>query len=313
MKAVGVTEFGGPEALQVVEIPDPHAGPGEIRLRVRAASVNPADVLVRTGAGGGTMGGPTPPHVPGMDAAGVVDEVGDGAPHRLRVGDRAMAVVLPSEGRGAYAEYVVVPAESVAAAPAGAGFAAAATLPMNGLTAWMALNMLDLQRGQTLLVTGAAGAVGGYAVQLARHEGIRVVADAASADEALVRELGADVVVPRGDDAAADALDAVPGGVDGVVDAALYGQAIVPAVRDGGGVALLRHTVDTVPERGIALHQVAVSRVARDSDALDHLRELAERGVLTLRVAQTFRPEQASEAHRLLAAGGIRGRLVIEF
>ena len=313
MKAVGVTEFGGPEALRVVEIPAPHAGPGEIRLRVHAAAVNPADVLVRTGAGGATMGGATPPHVPGMDAAGVVDEIGDGAATPLRPGDRAMAVVLPSAGRGAYAEYVVVPAASVAAAPAGADFAAASTLPMNGLTARMALDMLALARGQTLLVTGAAGAVGGYAVQLARYEGIRVVADAAPADEALVRELGAEVVVPRGDNAAAVALDAAPGGVDGVVDAALYGQAILPAVRDGGAVALLRHTVTAVPERGIGLHQVAVSRVARDRDKLDRLRELAESGTLTLRVARTFRPEQASEAHRLLAAGGIRGRLVIEF
>jgi NADPH:quinone reductase len=313
MKAVGVFAFGGPEVLRVVDVPEPHAGPGEVRIRVHAAAVSPSDTLMR--AGHVPLPGVKPPYIPGQDAAGVVDEIGQGTVTGLRVGDRVMAAVMPIGPRGgAYAEQVVLPASWVTRAPTGASHAEAATLPMNGLTARLALDLLALSAGQTVAVTGAAGAFGGYLVQLAKADGLRVVADASPADEELVRTLGADAVVARGDDVAARFRDVVPAGVDGLADGALIGASVVAAVRDGGGVAALRGTGSLgVPERGIIHHDVYVPDYFGEWDKLDRLRNLAETGAVTLRVAGTFPPEKAPETHRLLEAGGTRGRLVLEF
>ena len=169
-----------------------------------------------------------------MDAAGEVDEIGEGTDTELHVGDAAMAIVVPDGSHGAYAEYVVVPAASAVRAPSGASAAEAATLPMNAMTARLALDTLALVPGQTLAVTGAASALGGYVVQLAKTDRLTVVADASEADEQLVRELGADVVVRRGDDVAARIREGRPGGVDGLVDGSVQGDALLPAVRDGG-------------------------------------------------------------------------------
>src|SRR6201994_3727216 len=163
MRAVGITEFGGPEALEVVEVPDPEAGPGEVRIRVRAAAVNPTDTLLRDGSRAEMLRDVPAPHVPGMDAAGVVDQLGPGVQTGLQIGDAVMAIVLPRAQHGGYAELVVVPAESVVRAPAGASHAEAASLLMNALTVRAALDALDLRPGQTLAVTGAAGAGGGHA------------------------------------------------------------------------------------------------------------------------------------------------------
>lgn len=171
MRAVGVTEFGGPEALRVIELPGPQAGPGEMGIRVRAAAVSPTDTLIRSGARARQLQDIPPPYVPGTDVAGVLDQIGEGLATDLRAGERVMAIVVPSGSRGAYSEFVVVPAGSVARAPAGATHAEAATLPMNGLTARLALDVLDLAPGQTLAVSGAAGAVGGYASSWARRPG----------------------------------------------------------------------------------------------------------------------------------------------
>ena len=159
MRAVGITEFGGPDALQIVEVPEPEAGSGQVRIRVRAAAVNPTDTLLRDGSRAEMLKNVPPPHVPGMDAAGVLDQIGPGVQTELQVGDAVMAVVLPHGTRGSYAEKVVVPAESVVRAPAGASHAEAASLLMNALTVRAALDALDLQPGQLLAVTGAAGAV----------------------------------------------------------------------------------------------------------------------------------------------------------
>ena len=310
MRAVGVTEFGGPEALHVVELPEVHAGPGEVRLRVHAFAVNPTDTLTRNGARAEALAADPPPYVPGMDAAGVVDEIGDGAATDLRVGERAMAVVVPSGSHGAYAEYVVLPAGSVARVPAGADDVAAATLPMNALTARQALDLLALPAGATLAVTGAAGSFGGYAIQLAKADGLRVVADASEADEELVRGLGADVVVRRGDGVTDRILEAVPGGVDGLADGAVLDDAVLPAVRDGGGIATVRGYTGP-DERGISWHPVWVGSYAQEHAKLDRLREQVESGVVTLRVAGAFPADQAPETHRRLEAGGVRGRHVL--
>jgi NADPH2:quinone reductase len=196
--------------------------------------------------------------------------------------------------------------------PAGATHVEAATLPMNALTARLALDLLALEPGQTLAVTGAAGCFGGYMVQLGKADGLRVIADASPADEELVRQLGADVVVPRGDDVAARIREVVPEGVDGLADGSVQNELLLAAVKDGGGFAAVRgYSGET--ERDIVIHPVWVRTYLKEQAKLDRLRQQVEDGVVTLRVAATFPPEQASEAQRLLEAGGTRGRLVIEF
>lgn len=319
MKTVGVSEFGGPEALRVFEVPEPHAGPGQVRVRVHAATVNPGDRYLRNGALGRTS--PTPPYVPGMEAAGVVDEIGSGTGTDLRLGDRVMAMADPTGPLGgAYAEYVVLPAEQVARAPRGTTHAEAATLPMNGLTARLALDLAGLSPGQTLAVTGAPGAVGGYVTQLAKADGLTVVADAGPADEELVRSFGADIVVGRGTDVARQILRVIPAGAAAVIDAAVIGSAVVaPAVHDGGVIVTLLGegaravSADEIRHRSLLVRMAFVPNYLGDRSRLDRLREQAESGDLTLRVARTFPAEQAAEAHRMMEAGGVRGRLVLEF
>lgn len=310
MRAVGVVEFGGPDALRIVDVPERHAGPGEVRIRATAAAVNPTDTFTRSGARGKALAALPPPYVPGMDVAGVIDEIGAGVATDFAPGDHVMAIVLPTGAHGGYAEQVVVPVESVARVPAGVDDVAAATLPMNGLTARLTLDLLGLAPGQTLAVTGAAGTFGGYVVQLAKVDGLRVVADASAADEQLVRELGADVVVRRGDDVAARIRAAVPGGVDGLADGSVQDAALLAAVRDGGGFATVRGYRGE-SERGIVIHQVWVRDYLREQAKLDRLGALVEAGALTLRVARALPAAQAAEAHRLLERGGTRGRLVL--
>lgn len=311
MKAIGLTEFGGPDVLRVLDLPAPEAGPGEIRIRVHAATVNPVDTLVRRGIA--FVSDAEPPYVPGMDAAGVVEQIGEGTGTDLRAGDHVMAVVVVSGTHGAYAEHLVVPAESVVRVPAGATDVEAATLPMNGLTARMALDLLELPAGATVAVTGAAGAVGGYAVQMAKADGLRVIADAAPKDEALVKELGADVVLPRGTEFPELVRREIPDGVDGLVDTAGVAGLAIRAVRDGGRVASSVGGVEVPGERGIETRHAFVPQYAREHAKLDRLRQLAEEGSLTPRVARALRAEQAPEAHRLLEVGGLRGRVVLTF
>ncbi|MEO3930990.1 NADP-dependent oxidoreductase [Micromonosporaceae bacterium B7E4] len=327
MRAVGLYAFGGPEVLRVIELPEPHAGPGEVRVRVHAAAVNPSDTLLRSGVHASALAGVPGPYVPGMDVAGVVDEVGPGTVTDLSVGDRVMAMLLPvtptPEGTlensgGGYVEYVVRPAGWVVRAPAGASHEAAATLPMNGLTALLALDQLALPPGSTLAVVGAAGALGGYLVQMASNAGLAVVADAAPADEALVRESGAAIVVARG----AEVVDGIrahfPDGVDAVADVALLGTRLFDVVRDGGSLVRIRQADEpggyqAESTRGIRVLTPFVPDYAGRTDKLDEIRRLAEAGVLTPRVAKTLPAAEAPDAHRRFAAGGVRGRLVLTF
>lgn len=313
MRGVGVMEFGGPEALEVVELPETHAGPGEVRLRVHAATVNPTDTFVRGGARADALraSGP-PPYIPGMDAAGVVDEVGEGTETDLQVGDAAMAMVIPSGSHGAYRESIVLQADAVSRAPAGASHAEASTLPMNALTARLSLDQLALSPGQTIAVTGAAGCYGGYMVQLAKADGLRVIGDASEKDEQLVSELGADIVVPRGDDISDQIRQVLPEGVDALADGAVQNELAVGAVRDGGGFASVRGWRGN-GERDIQFHVTWVFEYDRRADLLDRLREQVEEGAVTLRVAATYPAEQAAETHRRLKQGGTRGRFVITF
>lgn len=313
MRAIGLTEFGGPDVLRVIDLPDPVPGPGEVRIRVHAAAVNPTDTMLRAGAVKAWFDGRPGPYVPGMDAAGVVDAVGPDTDTSLRPGDPVVAILQAYGPRGgAYAELVVAPAESVVSMPSGADFPAASTLLMNALTARRALDLVAVPAGGTIAVTGAAGAFGGYAVQLAKSGGLRVFADASEADSRLVKELGADEVVSRGDGVAARFRALVPDGVDAVIDGAAQHGLVVAAVRDGGGLAVVRFW-DGPVDRGVQLHKVLVTDVATDHARLLRLRDQAGAGELTLRVADVLPADQAADAHRRLAAGGVRGRLVLDF
>jgi NADPH:quinone reductase-like Zn-dependent oxidoreductase len=305
MKAVIIRSFGGPEVLEVADVPQPTPGVGQVRIRVAAAAVNPVDVQTRSGAL--TESGLLPAREVigiGWDLAGTVDEVGPGVTG-FAVGDRVLGLsdrlALPLK---AQAEYAVLDADAVGRLPDGVDLVAAATLPLNVLTAAQALDLAAPRPGQTLLVTGAAGGVGGYVVELAARAGVRVVAVADPRDEALVRELGAEHVVPRGVDVASAVRAAVPGGVDTAVDAASIGVAALDAVRGGGSFVAVRGGRAPVPLRGI---RVANVWIRADGPRLT---ALAAAG-LRLRVADTLPLEQVAEAHRRLERGGLRGRLVL--
>ena len=312
MRAVGVTEFGGPEALEVLDLEEPEPGRGQVRIRVAAAAVNPTDTGVREGRYGEALEQHGPPWIPGMDLAGTIDVLGAEV-DRFEIGDEVMAVVTPMRPEGgAYAQSVVVDADSVVHVPDNVSLTQASTLPMNGLTAWLALETLDLGIGDRLLVTGGAGQLASYVIQLAKQDAIRVYADAAPEDRELVESFGADIVLERGDDLAERVREVSPDGVDAVVDTALLHAAIVPAVKDGGGIAAVR-TFEGETERDVEVHQIMVFDVLDRTDQLERLASLAEGGHLQPRVADTLPASRAAEAHERLAEGGVRGRLVLEF
>src|SRR3954447_1921992 len=220
MRAVAITAPGGPEVLSVIDREVRAAGAGEVRIAVRAAAVNPTDIGLRQRGTGPDL---EPPWIPGMDAAGVVESVGEGVA-RLSAGDEVMAAVSPRRPEGgAQAELIVAPAASAVPMPAGATFAEAATLPMNGLTAMLGLDLLALPEGATLAVTGGAGLLASYVIPLAVERGLRVLADAKPGDGALVVSFGADAVLPRGEGFVAAVRDAAPGGADALYDTALLG------------------------------------------------------------------------------------------
>jgi NADPH2:quinone reductase len=312
MRAVGFFSHGGPEVLQVVEVPEVHAGPGQVRIRVHATTVNPTDVLTRNGFRAEQQRAEPAPYVPGTELAGIVDETGGGAPDRLKIGDAVMAIMMPKGTCGAYREQVVLDARSVVRAPAGTSHAEACTLPMNGLAACMSLDLLKLSQGQIIAVTGAAGAYGGYVVQIAKADGLTVIADASEKDEAHILSLGADIVVRRGNDVASRFLSHFPYGVDGVADGAVLNELVIPAVRDGGAYTSVRRFV-SAPQRNINFTATWVSDYLHEWRKLDRIRQLVELSKITLRVAEVYPAERAAHAHRRLEAGGTVGRLVIQF
>jgi len=295
--------------LDVIEREVREPRPGEVRLAVAAAAVNPTDVGLRQRGADGLPA----PWVPGMDAAGVVESVGEGV-GRLAVGDTVMAAVSPRRPEGgAYAALVVVPAESVVTVPDGLSAEQAATLPMNGLTALHGLDLLGLVETQTLAVTGGAGLLASYCIPIAKTQGLRVLADASPGDEALVRGFGADVVLPRGDGLVSALRREAPDGVDAVFDTALLRRDVFPAIREGGAIAVVRTWDGDDVEQGIRIAKVLVATVLDRTDWLEQVRDLAVRGVLVPRVVETYPPEKAAEAQERMAAGGLRGRVVIVF
>ncbi|WP_345576721.1 NADP-dependent oxidoreductase [Nonomuraea rosea] len=309
MRAVVVHAFGGPEVLRITDVPTPVPAEGQVLIRVEAATVNPVDLATRSGAL--TEAGLLPAREVigiGWDVAGTVERTGPGVTG-LVPGDQVIGLSdrldIPL---GTQAEHVVLDADAVAPAPAGVSSAQAATLPLNGLTAAQALDGLGLTGGQTLLVTGAAGAVGGFAVQLAVARGLRVVAVAGAADEPLVRGLGAELFVPRTARLGEAVRALVPGGVHAALDAAVTGAAALDAVRSGGAFAALVAGGAPSPLRGI---RVFNHWIRADGAHLSRLAALVEAGALTLRVAESLPLDDVAAAHRRLAEGGLRGRLVL--
>jgi NADPH:quinone reductase len=224
-----------------------------------------------------------------------------------------MAAVNPfTPAGGAQAELIVIPGTNAARIPAELSFEAAATLPMNGLTALEALDQLDVAPGGTLAITGGTGWLATLAIALAKERGLRVIADAPEDEIERVKAFGADVVVIRGDGVEDRIREQAPEGVDAVLDTALIGPSILDVIRDGGRWAVLRFQQDETP-RGITRHNIAVTTRMGDTEGLAMLGSLAASGRLPTVVAQTYAPEQAAEAHRRQSQGGVRGRLVIVF
>jgi NADPH2:quinone reductase len=313
VKAIGLAEFGGPEVLHVITLPSPEPGTGQVRIRVHAVTVNPTDATFRAGGRAAQLADRTPPWIPGVDAAGVVDKAGPGTSGRLAEGDRVIALVLPMGPHGGtYAEQIVTSEQSVVRSPKNATDPQAATLLLNAVAARLALDALGLAAGQAVAVTGAAGAVGGYAIQLAKARGLTVIADAAPGAEALPRALGADHVVARGTGFADQVRVLVPGGAAGLVDGANLDAAALPAIADGGAIATVKGWSGPAV-RGIEVHPISAFAAVTDTALLEELRDLAENGTLTLRVADVMPASLAVQAHRRLAAGGIRGRIVLDF
>ncbi|SER14528.1 NADPH:quinone reductase [Lentzea xinjiangensis] len=308
MRAAVVKEFGGPEVLQVIDVPTPEPGPGEVLVEVAGASVSFADVMVRTGLN--VQYGATAAREQfglGADVAGTVAAVGAGVT-RFTVGD---AVVGTQERLdrplGAQAEYVLLEDWELAPAPVGAGLVESATLGLNATTADQALDVLGLKPSQWLLVSGAAGGVGLFAVELARLRGLRVIAQGRARDEELLLRAGAERFVPSGDDLVPAVRRLVPGGVDAAIDAADLRAGAADAVRHGGAFVSL---LNSAP---MARRQVRMTNLAwhTDGERLAKLAAYAGAGLISLRVATTFPLARIADAHEALAAGGLRGRIVL--
>lgn len=304
MRAAIVRTPGATTNIEIVDVPLPEPGPQEIRIEVAAAGVNPIDLFTRRGvlhelgalAAGQVVG-------LGWEVAGTVDAVGAEVT-ALSVGERVAALVTDvAAPLAGYAEYLIVAADAAATIPGELTITEAATLPLSALTADQALDASGVQAGESLLVTGAAGMVGGYLVQLAHRRGIDVVAVASAADEAVVKSFGARTVMDRDTDVAAAINAAYPGGVNAAVDAADIGAPALESVRAGGTyVGLIGWTLPTSDSVNVVF-----VRVEQDGR---RLAEIARLG-LVARVADVLPLADAARAHDIAEKGGVRGRLVL--
>ena len=312
MRAVVFSEFGRPEVLSVIELPVPVARQGEVVVKVAATTVNPTDLLMRSGKQASLMTALTPPFIAGMEFSGHVHQVGD-APDRVKVGDAVMGIVNPRRADGgAHAEYVRVPVASVVplSRSSPTELIEAAAVPMNGLTARMVLEALRMQRPATLLITGGAGVVAGFVIRLAKDAGLFVIADGRDADRDSLLALGCDLVVPRGQ-AMHEAVRAhFPHGVDGLVDTALLGDAAAALVRDGGAALSLRRS-NPFTDKRLRCEYIGVLDQATNTAALEWVASKYSAGVITPRVGMRLPFAEAARAHQLLEQGGLRGRVVL--
>jgi len=306
MRAVVITTPGGPEALQIIETAVPGPGPDEIRISVAAAGVNPVDVGTRTGAFH-ELGLVTQLEHTGLgwDVAGTVSALGPGVAQshpQLADGVRVAALLAALDvPLGTYADEVVVPADSAAVVPPGLDLMAAATLPLNVLTAAQALDLLGPAQGRRLLVTGAAGAVGGYAVALAAPQGWIIDGLARESDRDFVKRTGATGLVTSLDD-----ID--EGSYDAVLDAAVLGDTAVRVVRDGGRYVGVIPPSVPASRRRVTTEAV---QVRHDASTLESMLFRMASGELEARVHATVPLVEAATAHRALEEGGTRGRWVL--
>jgi len=298
MQAIVVTRYGGPEVLTSVDRPTPDPGPGQVVIAVAAAAVNPVDHAVRAGHLDHFAHGQLPVGL-GGDVAGRVEAVGPGV-EDVAVGQPVIAllddVLAPAAG---YASHALVERAALAVVPEGTDLVAAATLPLNALTAGQALDLLDLAPGQSLLVTGAGGGLGEYTVALGAARGLKVIGLGRPRDEADVLAAGAAAFVT--DVAQVDEVDAV-------LDAAQLGPAALARVRAGGAFVAVNDPAEPAAERDV---RVTTVHVKADGARLAELFAEVEAGRLRLRVAGTYPLAEAGAAQERLAAGGVRGRLVL--
>ncbi|WP_149180576.1 NADP-dependent oxidoreductase [Streptomyces sp. TRM49041] len=305
MKAISYSHYGGPEALEFGERPDPKVGPDKVLVEVRAAAVNPVDWKCQAGYLD-TVLDAVFPVVPGWDVSGVVVQPGASVPE-FGVGDEVMGYVREDVlCHGTFAEYVAAPVRTLACKPRNLGFEESAALPLVGLTAYQVLHRaLRLRDGETLLVHAAAGGVGAMAVQIARHLGARVIGGVRETGVDRARELGAEPVV-YGDGFTRRVRALARHGVDAVLDTL-------------GGHALKTSANLLAPEGRLA--SIADGEVVGlggrylfvrpDADDLAALADLVEQGVLTVKVARTYPLEEAAEAQRAAMAGGLQGKVVV--
>lgn len=305
MKAITYDRYGEPgDVLEVTDQPMPKVPPGEVCIRVRSVSVNPVDWKIM----GGHLDQAMPtffPVIPGWDVAGVVESVGFDTPE-FQPGDEVFAYARKDFVHGGtFAEFTSVPARAVAHKPAVLDWDQAAGLPLAGLTAYQLLNRLHLSANDTVLVHAASGGVGSFAVQIARSQGARVIGTASEGNHDYLRELGAEPVT-YGDGLVDRVRELAPDGIDLVVDFVGGVLDVTRAVlRDGG-----RHgsIVDpSVTEAGGLWAWVRPS-----GGDLQKLGEMAERGELTVNVAETFPLERAAEAFQRNQSGHVRGKVVVQ-
>lgn len=307
MKAVRFDRLGGPEVLRVEDVPVPEPEAGQVRLRVAGVGFNPADGGIRAG----TLPFPVVlPHIPGYDVAGVVDALGEGV-EGLAVGDRVVGFLSMTDD-GASAEYAIAPADVLVTAPAAGDLADAAALPSVGLTAWQALfDLGGLQRDQRVLIVGAGGTVGGYAVQLAADAGAHVVATASPRSRAAVEAAGAREIV---DHTATAVGEAVSEPVDLLLNLAPIEPtefaALVGLVRDGGAVV---STTAWMPTPGDDARDVrsATAFVRSDAAQLARLVALVDEGRLHLPASRRIGFGELADVHAAAADGSLRGKVVL--
>ena len=304
MRAIAYTRFGGPDVLELVELPTPKVGPDSVLIRVRATAVNPVDWKVREGYLDGLMDSVFP-IVPGWDVSGVVEQVGLDTPE-LAVGDEVVGYVRKDVLHGGTtAELVSAPVRTLARKPVSLSWEEAAALPLAGLTAYQALRRLVVGEGDTVLVHNASGGVGGFAVQIARVLGARVIGTASAGRHEYVRSLGGEPV-EYGDGMVAAVRALVPDGVDVVLD--LVGGGVVATTSEVGAQGV---RLGSVADGEVGTYGGAYLWVRPDADDLQYLGDLVERGDLRVEVAQVFGLEETAQAHELSASGRVRGKVVV--
>lgn len=310
VRAVVVRTFDGLGSVDLAEVEDPVAADDAVTVRVAYVALGPWDVATTHGTFTGAGGSADLPQVLGWDFVGTVEQAG-AAVSQFAAGDRVLGFTpQPWSGVGALAELIAVPAATVAPLPPGLDLPAAAALPVSGLTAVLTLNTAALAAGDTVLVVGATGAVGGFVVQLATARGARVIASVSADAADAARELGASDVVDRAGDVARQVRALVPAGADVTID--LVGPAVWPAelaaTRDGG--RFVTTTPAEIPtERGIAAQSVAVQP---DAETLAALADGCVRGQLTSRVGRVVPLAQAVDALADIERGRAPGKIVVD-